>query len=103
MGRADDEPLGAELERHVEVVGHARGHPARLGAEAVGGGDADQRGSPHGEAANGFGRLGRALAVEEDLLVRQAALVEEAQPPGRVRVRRHPRGGPGCRRSRARL
>ena len=68
--------------------GHASGHPARLGAEAVRRGDADQRGAAHRKAANGLGRLGGALAVEEHLLVREAALVEEPQPPGRVRVRR---------------
>ena len=97
-GRADDEPLGAELERDVEIVGHARGHAARLGAQAVRCGDADQRGSPAPRGSRIASAVSAALShSRNDFLVREAALVEEAQPPGRVRVRRHPRGGPGFR------
>src|ERR1019366_2399525 len=68
-GTRRHEPFGAERERDIEVLRDARGHAARLGTEAVGSGDTDQGSTAHGEAADGLGRLGSAVALEEDFLV----------------------------------
>ena len=89
------EPLGGREERRVEIRRHARQDAPRLRAHPVRRRDADERSSADREAPDRLGRLDGARALEDDLLVREPALVEERQDAGAVRVRHDRRRGTG--------